>query len=183
MPAAPDSTPGLPQHPKPALLSLTAVVLKVRMPRRRQAHAGAKRVQSLNPPAAWHAKKCAGIASCALVHADPWHRPVAQGIALLIGIIFCPAGIFSARRTPKPCGQLVSRETPARASRSAQQPGWSGAHVRSSTNPALNYVSRETFACAAHRSTYAVSSATSSSSPVRGSVPDFIATSSCARRA
>ena len=44
-------------------------------------------------------------------------------------------------------------------------------------------VSRETFARARHGRGYAVRSATSSSSPVRGSVPDFIATSSCARRA
>ena len=44
-------------------------------------------------------------------------------------------------------------------------------------------VSRETFARARHGRGYAVRSATSSSSPVRGSVPDFMATSSCARRA
>ena len=53
VPTAPDHQPVQLQRPKPALLYLTAVVRKVRMPRRRLAHAGAKRVQSLNPPATW----------------------------------------------------------------------------------------------------------------------------------
>ena len=98
VPAAPDSTPGLPQHPKPALLSLTAVVLKVRMPRRRQAHAGAKRVQSLDPLAARHAKKVRW--RCQLRTGT--RRPVAQaggaGNCTPYRDHFLPGGNF--QRTP-----------------------------------------------------------------------------------
>ena len=157
VPTAPDHQPVQLQRPKPALLYLTAVVRKVRMPRRRLAHAGAKRVQSLNPPAAGyaaarHSKKVRNW-RCQLRTGT--RRRVAQAGRAVNCNPYTKK--FSARREISACAAPRNpvaswfHGKPRRhASRSAQQPGWSAVHARSSTNPVLNYVSRETFACAAH---------------------------------
>ena len=150
VPTAPDSTPGLPQHPKPALLYLTAVVRKVRMPRRRQAHAGAKRVQSLDPLAARHAKKVRW--RCQLRTGT--RRPVAQaggaGNCTPYRDHFLPGGNFQRTPHSKTMWLIGFTGNPGARFAFCAAARWSGAHARSSTNPVLNYVSRETFACAAH---------------------------------
>ncbi|MQC24447.1 MAG: hypothetical protein DWG81_00690 [Chloroflexi bacterium] len=97
-------------------------------------------------------KKCAGIASCALVHADSWHKPVAQGIAHLIQIRVVPGGKFQRTPHPKTMWLIGFTGNPGARFAFCAAARWSGAHARSSTNPVLNYVSRETFARAAHRS-------------------------------
>lgn len=137
---------------------------------------------------AWQTANCCGVANKA-------GRRRRQLPAFLAGAGAPPAN-GSGCCAPAPPAKKVSRETRrwyagGRAIFCSTAPRkyiCDRALFQRTATPAFVYlaqacVSRETFARARHGRGYAVRSATSSSSPVRGSVPDFMATSSCARRA